>query len=70
MERFFLTKNKSYTITLCNSVSYTPYNIMSRHLRKFRQLNAQIRERNLKREAEQIPPSCSNHSEQPVTSNQ
>lgn len=57
-------------ITLQVPVGYTPYNIMPRHLRKFRELNAQIRQRNLKQEGEQRPPSSSSNAQQLATRNQ
>lgn len=57
-------------ITLQVPVGYTPYNIMPSYRRKFRELNAQIRQRNLKQEGEQRPPSSSSNAQQPATSNQ
>jgi len=56
--------------TLQVTVGYTPYNIMPSYRRKFREINAQIRQRNLKQETEQRPPSSSSNAQQPATSNQ
>ena len=67
---FYLTTDKSYTTTLCAAVGYTTYNVMPRHLRKFRELNAQIRQRNLKQEAGSRPSSSDTHAQQPSISNE
>ena len=67
----FLFDNKHVLRNYIVSVGLLyPHNIMHRHLRKFRELNALIRQRNLKKESEPRPSSVSAHDQQPAISNE
>jgi len=71
IERFFIFDYKQVLRHYIVSVGLLyPHNIMPSHLRKFRELNALIRQRNLKKESEPRPSSASAHDQQPAISNE